>query len=97
MNSYRNSSDANADIEKILLYLCDLNPVAANRFLDSLDETCELLAEHPLIGRSRPEFGENVRSFPVGNYLIFYVPRTDGIDIARVIYGGRDLPSAFGH
>lgn len=95
MNSYRYSSDANSDIEKIALYLLDLNPVAANRFLDSLEETCELLAEHPLIGRLRPEFGENLRSFPVGNYLIFYVPRAGGIDIVRVIYGGRDLPGAF--
>jgi toxin ParE1/3/4 len=96
MNSYRFSSDANADIEGIVLYIFDLNPVAAHRFLDSLEATCELLAEHPLIGRPRPELGENLRSFPVGNYLIFYVPGADGIDVARVIYGGRDLPGAFG-
>ncbi len=96
MNSYRFSSDANTDIEGIALYIFDLNPVAADRFLDALDRTCELLAQHPLIACSRPELGENVRSFPVGNYLIFYVPRADGVDIARVIYGGRDLPSAFG-
>jgi toxin ParE1/3/4 len=96
MNSYRYSSDANADIEGIAFYIFDLNPVAADRFLDALDETCEMLAEHPLIGRPRSELGENLRSFPVGNYLIFYVPRADGVDIARVIYGGRDLPGAFG-
>jgi len=96
MNSCRFSSDANADVEGIANYIFDLNPVAADRFLDALDETCGLLAEHPLIGRSRPELGENLRSFPVGNYLVFYVPRADGVDIARVIYGGRDLPGAFG-
>jgi toxin ParE1/3/4 len=96
MSSYRNSSDANSDIEAIVLYIFDHNPLAADRFLDSLEKTCELLAEHPLIGRQRPEFGEDLRSFPLGNYLIFYVPRTDGIDIARVLYGGRDLPPAFG-
>ena len=96
MSFYRNSSAANADIEGISNYIFDLNPVAADRFLDALDETCELLAQHPLIGRPRPELGENVRSFPVGNYLIFYVPRAGGVDIARVIYGGRDLPGAFG-
>ena len=96
MNSYRFSSDANADIEGIVLYIFDLNPVAADHFLDALDETCELLAQHPLIGRPRPELGENMRSFPVGNYLIFYVPKVDGIDIARVIYGGRNLPGVFG-
>jgi toxin ParE1/3/4 len=95
MSSFRYSSDANSDIEEIVLYIFDLNPVAAHHFLDSLEETCELLAEHPLLGRSRTELGEGLRSFPVGNYLIFYTPAADGIDVARVIYGGRDLPGIF--
>ncbi|MDD5141277.1 MAG: type II toxin-antitoxin system RelE/ParE family toxin [Verrucomicrobiales bacterium] len=96
MSSYRYSSDANSDIEEIALYLFDLNPTAAHRFLDSLEETCELLAAQPLIGRSRPELADDLRSFPVGNYLIFYAPTANGIDVARVIYGGRDLPGIFG-
>jgi len=95
MSSYRYSSDANADIEEIAFYLLDLNPVAAHHFLNALEETCELLADHPLVGRSRPEFGEGVRSFPLGSYLIFYTPASHGIDVARVIYGGRDLPRVF--
>jgi len=95
MSFYRYSSAANSDIEKISLYIFDLNPVAANRFLDQLEETCEMLVKHPLIGRPRPELGKNVRSFPVGNYLIFYVPGAEGIDVARVIYGGRDFPGSF--
>jgi len=95
MNSYRYSSDANLDLEDIALYLFDQNPVAACHFLDALEETCQLLAEHPGIGRLRPELGEDLRSFPLGNYLIFYTPAPDGIDVARVIYGGRDLPGVF--
>lgn len=95
MNSYRYASDANSDIEEIAFYLFDLNPIAAYRFLNALEKTCELLAEQPLIGRPRPEFTENLRSFPVGNYLIFYTPAPHGIDVARVIYGGRDLPEVF--
>ena len=75
MNSYRYSSDANGDIEKIALYLFDLNPVAACRFLDGLEKACELLAEHPLMGRPRPELAENLRSFPIGNYLSSTRPR----------------------
>lgn len=92
MSSYRYSSAAHSDIEEIVLYIFDLNPVAASHFLDLLEETCELLAEHPLIGRLRPELGDELRSFPIGNYLIFYTPAADGIDVARVIYGGRNLP-----
>lgn len=95
MSSYRYSSAANTDIEEIAQYIFESNPVAANRFLDSLERACELLSQHPLIGRARNEIGENLRSYPIGNYLIFYVPRPDGIDIARVIYGGRNLPAVF--
>jgi len=75
MSSYRYSSDANADLAEIVFYIFDLNPVAAHRFLDSLDATCELLAGHPLLGQPRPELGENLRSFPVGNYLVFLYAR----------------------
>jgi toxin ParE1/3/4 len=95
MSSYRFSSAANADIEEIASYIFDLNPVAAHNFLNALEETCQLLSQHPVLGRLRPELGEGVRSFPVGNYLIFYTAAPPGIDVARVIYGGRDLPRAF--
>lgn len=95
MSSYRYSSDANADVEEIVLYIFDLNPVAAHHFLDALEAACELLAAQPFLGRQRPELGEAIRSFPIGNYLIFYVPAPHGIDVARVIYGGRDLPEVF--
>jgi toxin ParE1/3/4 len=96
MKSIRFATEANRDIEEIANYIFDLNPLAADRFLGALDETCELLSEHPLIGRLRPTLGENLRSFPVGNFLVFYTPAADGIDVARVIYGGRDLPWLFG-
>jgi toxin ParE1/3/4 len=55
------------------------------------------LRDNPLAGRARPELAENVRSFPVGNYVIFYRPLQDGIEIVRVLSGYRDLlPDDFG-
>jgi len=95
MISYFFTRIANSDLEKITNYIADLNPSAADAFLTKLDETCDLLAEHPGIGRPRPRLGENVRSFPIGNYLLFYVPTIDGMIVLRLIYGGRDLPAAF--
>lgn len=95
MSSWHYSSDASADVAEISWYLFDLNPAAAYRFLDVLEETCALLADYPLIGRSRPELAKELRSYPIGNYLIFYTPASDGIHIARILYGGRDLPPLF--
>jgi toxin ParE1/3/4 len=42
----------------------------------------------------RPEFGENLRSFAVQNYVIFYVTVPEGIDVVRVIHGRRDIHAA---
>ena len=65
MKSFRISSEANLDIEEIATYIFELNLVAAYDFLDRMDETFELLAEFPLIGRLRPGLEVNLRSFPV--------------------------------
>jgi toxin ParE1/3/4 len=95
MKAFRLSSEANLDVEEIANYIFDLNPVASHRFLDNLDEVFELLVDFPLIGRLRPDLGADVRSYPVGNYLVFYIHSKEGVEITRVIYGGRDLPGAY--
>ena len=96
MSSYRYSHLANSDLDEIALYLFNLNPSAAHRLLETLDKTCQLLAEHSEIGRRRPELGADLRSYPVGNYLIFYSIAQDGIIVVRILYGARNLPRIFG-
>jgi plasmid stabilization system protein ParE len=39
-----------ADFERIALYLCDVNPDAALRFVEAVEAGIELLREHPEIG-----------------------------------------------
>jgi toxin ParE1/3/4 len=63
----------------------------ADRFVEELHALAQELANQPLMGRARPEFGKDVRSFPHGDYLVIYRPMNDGVGIARVVYGGRDL------
>jgi toxin ParE1/3/4 len=43
------------------------------------------------MGRSRPELATGLRSFPVGRYVIFYVPLSKGVEIVRVFHGARDV------
>jgi plasmid stabilization system protein ParE len=46
------------------------------------------------MGRTRPEFGEGVRSFVAESYVIYY--RHDGdLVIARVLHGRRDQAAAW--
>ncbi|WP_244443170.1 type II toxin-antitoxin system RelE/ParE family toxin [Bradyrhizobium sp. Ai1a-2] len=45
----------------------------------------------PRAGRAREDLAPKLRSFPVGNYLIFYVPVPDGIEVVRVMHARRDI------
>ncbi len=70
--------EAEVDLEDLWSRIGRENPGAADRFIDLVETRCRMIAENPLVGRSRPELGPGLRSFPVGSYLIFYVPLEDG-------------------
>ncbi|MDF5714977.1 MAG: type II toxin-antitoxin system RelE/ParE family toxin [Rhizonema sp. NSF051] len=67
----------------------------ADWFLQKIESKLKMLVETPGMGRKRDELVPNLRSFPVGNYLIFYRPVNQGIEVIRVLHGARDIPSIF--
>ncbi len=87
--------EAEADLDDLWLFIAQDDPNSANRFIDRIAETCNLLAENPLMGRGRPELAPDLRSFPVGNYIIFYQTLVDGIEIVRIVGAARDLDAIF--
>lgn len=95
MTSYSLSREARQDIDEILVYIAADQLDAAVSFNDRLDETFTMLADNPKAGRERPELNQGVRSFPVGNYLIFYQVWARKVTIARAIHGARDLDEMF--
>ncbi|WP_245334863.1 type II toxin-antitoxin system RelE/ParE family toxin [Bradyrhizobium mercantei] len=64
---------------------------AADRVVDRIGNIFQMLAENPLAGRQRPELGMSIRSFPVGNYVLFYEAFPNGVEIVRVLHGARDI------
>ena len=96
MATYRLSGPAEADLLNIWLFIAENNLGAADRQLDTIVETMLLLAENPMMGRSRNELGNNLRSIPVGNYLVIHRPIEDGIEVVRILHGARDLTALFG-
>jgi toxin ParE1/3/4 len=67
----------------------------ADAFLSEMEEKFSKLADHPYMGRSRDELIPDLRSFPMGNYLIFYTPLSDGIRVFRVLNARRDIVAMF--
>jgi toxin ParE1/3/4 len=47
------------------------------------------------MGRNRPELALALRSFPVGNYIIFYRQIRNGIEVIRVLNAMRDIDALF--
>lgn len=89
------SYQADQDLLEIGFYTALKNMVAANRFVQRLEETFNRLATNPRMGRIRDDLAPNLRSFPVGSYLIFYRQTEEGIEVIRVLHGARDIDSLF--
>jgi toxin ParE1/3/4 len=86
---------AEADLTDIWEFIAQDNSEAADRLIDEIHEKCQFLAATPRVGRQRPELDPSIRSFAVGNYMIFYRESTRGIEVARVLHGHRDIASLF--
>jgi toxin ParE1/3/4 len=81
--------EAETDIETIVLYIAEDNPTAARRWYDDIYDLCGCIGEMPRMGTARPEVRPDLRTFPMGNYLILYREIGDGAEIVRVIHGAR--------
>ncbi|HET9535820.1 MAG TPA: type II toxin-antitoxin system RelE/ParE family toxin [Mesorhizobium sp.] len=88
---------ARADMLEIWKYIADENEAAAEKVLGRINDVFVLLVSQPEAGRCRPELSETVRSFPVGNYIVFYEVRDASLDIVRVLSGYRDITDALMH
>jgi toxin ParE1/3/4 len=85
------------ELSAIWDYIAIDNLDAADRFLEAAYGTFQELARMPGMGRTRsfPQARlNNLHSFRIHdfeNYLIFYRPIQDGIEVFHVVHGARDL------
>lgn len=95
MGRVTGSPAAQADVDDIAWYISRDSFEAALRMIDTFDEKFKLLADFPGAGPARDELSPGLRSFPVGNYVIFYRKAADGIEVVRVLHGARNLRKVF--
>lgn len=85
---------AELDLLEIWEYISQDSEDAADLFLDRIYAQCGAIAKTQYIGRSRDdEFGSGIRSFPIGQYTIYYSIEDDAVEIHRVLHGARDIHS----
>ncbi|MEK7702633.1 MAG: type II toxin-antitoxin system RelE/ParE family toxin [Nitrospirota bacterium] len=95
MSRILKSPAAGNDLNEIWWFIAHDNPDSADKLFDEIAETSSKLAQFKNMGRSRDELHLGLRSFPVGRYLIFYMPIPDGIEIVRVLHGMMDIDALF--
>lgn len=86
---------AQKDFDGIFLYIAENNYNAAIKFFEDLAKKFRLLSQNPKLGRLRDSYILGMRSFSYKDYVIFYFPLEDGIEIYRVIHGARNIDDLF--
>lgn len=89
------SNSAQRDLRRIHDFIAKDNVLAADRWIDRLVESFNLVRSQPGIGRKRDRVGPGFRSIAEGDYMIFFwQPSEDIVEIIRVIHGKRQLRRA---
>ena len=92
------SAQAESDLLEACGYLATGSAEVAERFLEAVDSTLDLLRSNPQAGRLRESAAARlagirswlVRGFP--SYLVFYRLEAGRVEIVRLLHGARDLP-----
>ena len=91
---------ADEDIDDaIAYYLREGATGAAIGFVDELQRSTDLMAQHPAIGSPRFAIEMNIaelrslrlRRFP---YVVVYLEDADAVRVVRVLHSSRDIPAA---
>jgi len=95
--AHRLSTAAVDDLVEVWSYVAlESSATTADRLIDSIAERFTLIAAFPQLGRRRNhDLGLEVRSFPVGEYVIFYEIEHEDVLILRVLHGHRDIDAIF--
>jgi toxin ParE1/3/4 len=96
MTRVRFTPQAKTDLLAINRFIALDNPDAARRLIAAIRQQCQTLAKFPDMGRLWEELKPPLRSFPVGNYLIFYRPGSGGgIEVIAVVSGYQEIEALF--
>jgi len=68
----------------------DLGVDSADAYVSKIRDLCELISTQPEMGVARRDVADNVRSFPVDNYVIFYEDSDSSLQIFRVWHSSQN-------
>lgn len=84
------TKSARVDLQEIDSWIAAYNIEAADALQARLKQIFALLARHPEAGRRRADLSPELRSFPVGNYVLYYKLLDRRVNVLRILHGKRD-------
>lgn len=98
MRKLRYLASAKRDLISMATYIATESGSAdvARKAVDRLRERCRNMAGLPgILGRSRPELGDGIRSFVSGSYVVLFCYGVGTLEIMNIFEGHRDIESSF--
>ncbi len=83
------TAQAEDDLEGIADYIAADNPQRAISFVQEIRKRCHRITNVPQGYPLAPEYGENVRKVPFGNYLILHIVHDGDVIILHIPHGAR--------
>ena len=93
--------NAQTDITEIGFYFAERDQEVKQRFYQAIDQTILTLARSPYLGercsfRNPKTTGMRIwQVYGFSNYLIFYRPQNERLEVLRVLHGARDYTTIF--
>lgn len=64
---------------------------AARRFVERLEQLCQLLTLHPEMGASRNDLQQGMRSIVFQRFVLFYRQRGNMVEVMRILRATREV------
>ena len=89
------SRESQDDYLEIWLYVARDKAEAADALVAHFDQQLDLLASAPLIGKLEEDLATEIRSFPIGKYIVYFRIIEGGVELVRILHSARDITSDF--
>lgn len=92
MTNYRLTPAAQRDLSAIWDYTEEnWDLLQAETYLNEIRAAIERVAENPVRGQACDHIRNGYRRYRIGSHLIFYIERSRGIDVIRVLHQRMDF------
>jgi toxin ParE1/3/4 len=92
MPNVRYIPEARRDMKEIGRFIAEQSRSLeiSRNYLMKIRERCVLHATHPEMGTLRPDINHNVRCFSIDNYVVYFRPIPNGVEVLLVTHGSRE-------